>query len=88
MPSYLSSPVANLQSLEIKFNTCDETILGLLGCMLQRSPKLKSFKLSFPKEKLFKEKWVNLKRAHDEGKILKIYANIFFICNHFFHNAR
>jgi hypothetical protein len=69
MPSYLSSPVANLRSLEININTCDETVLGLWSCLLQRSPNLKSFKFSFPMDIWFNEKWVNLKRAHEEGNI-------------------
>jgi len=93
MPSYLSSPVANLQSVEIHINECDETEIGFLGCLLQRSPNLKNFKLRFPEEsegkpnQWFKEKWANLKEAHVQGKIPEKICE-FFISDHSFHYAR
>jgi hypothetical protein len=86
MPSYLSSPVANLQSLHISISQYDEREIGFLRCMLQRSPNLTKFKFFFPTEnedkprKWFREKWLPLKGAHEEGKIPeKICEFIFYI---------
>jgi hypothetical protein len=86
MPSYLSSPVANLQSVEIDINECDETEIGFLRCLLQRSPNLTNFKFFFPMEnegepsKWFREKWAHFKEAHAQGKIPEnICEFIFYI---------
>ena len=56
-------------------NKCDETEIGFLICVLQRSPQLKSLKFTFPNDlegeqsNLFLEKWTNMKKDHEEGKI-------------------
>jgi hypothetical protein len=86
MPSYLSAPVANLQSLDINISQYDETEIGFLRCLLQRSPNLTIFTFVFPVEnegkpsKWFREKWAHLKEAHLQGKIPeKICEFIFYI---------
>jgi len=85
MPSYLSSPIANLQTVDIHINKCDDTEIDLLSCLLHRSPMLESFKFTFSKDhegeqsKLFSEKWAYIKRAHGQGKLPdKICEYIFY----------